>query len=88
MQATAGTKAVAAICAVAVGGGLIAFIVLRFIAPKTPADANVLFAFRVGALQIFIGITGMVGSFAIPFVNTNTGWRRGGCCYNARFQVR
>ena len=67
-QANSGVNAVASVCTLLVGGGLLAFILLRNFAPGakslSAAEANVIFCFRVGVLQILIGIVGLVASFA------------------------
>ena len=68
VQATSGVNAVAAICGVIVGGGILLSILLRAFAPGadklSSADSNVIFCFRVGILQILIGIVGLLSSFA------------------------
>ena len=68
LQAATGIVASAAICGVLVGGSLLLFIVFRLAACQSTvlssAEANVVFCFRVGILQILVGIAGLLGSFA------------------------
>lgn len=67
VQITSGTNAVAAICSLVAGGGLLIFILIRAFHPAakslSSAEANVIFCSRVGVLQIFIGIAGLASAF-------------------------